>query len=127
MSRRGLIGRLASRRPSDPLREMESIVAHLQDLLNTSVGDAPCAQGLGIIDFVDLVHDFPGAIQTLQRSIRKTIHEYEPRLTRVSVRAVESEDPMKLSFEISARLASQDNRMIRLRTEVNSSGRIDVS
>ena len=127
MSRRGLLGRLGSKRPSEQISDVESIVAHLRDLLNTSVGDSPCAQGFGIIDFVDLVHDFPGAVQILQRSIRKTIREYEPRLQNVSVKAIDMDDPMMLSFEISARL-TDDSRggLIRLRTEMNSAGRMEV-
>lgn len=128
MSGRGLLSRLTANRPADPIPELESIIHHLKVLLNTCIGDSPCAEAFGIVDFVDIMHDFPVAVQILQRSIRSTIVQYEPRLTNINVRAVMSDDPMILCFEITGRLADDSRRgVVRLRTELASTGRINVS
>jgi type VI secretion system protein len=80
-----------------------------------------------VVDFVDLVHEFPGAAHIIQRSIRDTITKYEPRLRNVRVRHVPSEDPLILSFEISARLTNDRRRgLVRVRTMVSEGGRFQV-
>jgi len=124
--RRGLLARLSS--GGQRIAELESIVAHLQELLNTRVGESLSAPDFGIVDFADLVHNFPEATQVLQQSIRATIMKYEPRLRSVSVTPVPSNDPLSLAFEISGRLASGTHRgPFRVRTELNSTGKMQVS
>jgi type VI secretion system protein len=118
---------LASADPSRPVDEIQSILGNLRALLNTREGDAPAARDYGIVDLSDLVHNFPDASQYMQRSIRDTIAKYEPRLSNVRVRSVPSEDPLKLVFEVSARLARDRRRgLVRVRTEVLPSGRVKI-
>ena len=124
--RRGLLARLSS--GGQRVSEVESIVAHIHELLNTRVGESLAAPDLGIIDFADLVHNFPEATQVLQQSIRATIMKYEPRLRSVSVTPTPSNDPLSLAFEISGRLASGTQRgPFRLRTELTSTGKMQIS
>jgi type VI secretion system protein len=124
--RRGLLARLSS--GGQRIGEVESIVAHVHELLNTRVGESLAAPDLGIVDFADLVHNFPEAMQVLQQSIRATIMKYEPRLRSVSVTPMTSQDPLSLAFEISGRLASGSQRgPFRLRTELTSSGKMQIS
>ena len=124
--RRGLLARLSS--GGQRVSEVESIVAHVYELLNTRVGESLAAPDLGIIDFADLVHNFPEATQVLQQSIRATIMKYEPRLRSVSVTPTPSNDPLSLAFEISGRLASGSQRgPFRLRTELTSTGKMQIS
>lgn len=124
--RRGLLARLSS--GGQRVSEVESIVAHVYELLNTRVGESLAAPDLGIIDFADLVHNFPEATQVLQQSIRATIMKYEPRLRSVSVTPTPSNDPLSLAFEISGRLASGSQRgQFRLRTELTSTGKMQIS
>lgn len=124
--RRGLLARLSS--GGQKIAEIESIITHLYDLLNTRVGEALCAPDFGIVDFADLVHNFPEATQVLQQSIRATIMKYEPRLRSVAVTPVQSQDPLALAFEISGRLASGAHRgPFRVRTELTSTGKMQVS
>ena len=100
--RRGLLARLSS--GGQRIAELESIVAHLQELLNTRIGESLSAPDFGIVDFADLVHNFPEATQ------------------------VPSNDPLSLAFEISGRMASGTHRgPFRVRTELNSSGKMQVS
>lgn len=124
--KRGLLARLSS--GGQRIGELESIIANLHQLLNTRVGEALAAYDLGIIDFADVVHNFPEATQVLQQSIRSTIIKYEPRLRSVAVHPVQGNDPLSLAFEISARMASGAQRgNFRLRTELQATGRMKVS
>jgi len=107
--------------------EVESIAAHLRALLNTRRGDCATAPEYGVVDFADMVHEFPAAIQQLSRSIRATIMEFEPRLKGIAVRHVAGEDPLALRFEISAQLArGRGGKGLRFTTTVRPGGRIDV-
>lgn len=124
--RRGLLARLSS--GGQRIAELESIVAHLQELLNTRIGESLSAPDFGIVDFADLVHNFPEATQVLQQSIRATIMKYEPRLRSVAVTPLTNNDPLTLAFEISGRLASGTQRgPFRLRTELTSTGKMQIS
>ncbi|MGH1345480.1 MAG: type VI secretion system baseplate subunit TssE [Nannocystales bacterium] len=124
---RGILGRLASSSPSRAADEVQSIIGNLRAILNTRVGDAPAAPDFGVIDLCDLYHDFPNATQFLQRSIRETIQKFEPRLTSVRVRPAASDDPLTLVFDISARLTGDRKRgLVRVRTQVNQGGRVDI-
>lgn len=121
---RGLYRRLAG--GSGKRSEQESVVAHLQAILNTHVGESMSALGLGIIDFADVVHNFPASAQVLLHSIRTTILQYEPRLRALSIQPVASSDPLALAFEISARYADERRGPLHLRTELSVSGRFQV-
>jgi type VI secretion system protein len=124
MSVRGLLGRLGTgQRKQDPL---PAIVVHLGDLLNSHQGQAHTVPTFGVLDFNDVVHNLPDAVRHLQQSIRATIIEHEPRLSNVSVRFVASDDPLTLQFEVVARLASDRQSLVRLRTRVRPGGRIVI-
>ncbi len=122
---RGLYRRLAG--GGGRLREQESVIAHLQALLNTHVGESMSAPGFGIIDFADIVHGFPASTQVLLHSIRATILQFEPRLRSVAVSPVQSDDPLALAFVISAPFVGGGRRgPVRVRTELSASGRFHV-
>ena len=124
---RGVLARLSSADPSRQADEVQSILGNLRILLNTREGDSLAAPDFGILDLSDLVHNFPDATQYVQRSIRDTILKYEPRLRNVRVRSISSDDPLRLAFEISARLATGNRRgLVRVRTEIGPSGRATV-
>ncbi len=127
MARRALLSRLGGQDVT-PVEEVQSILVHLQKLLNTRQGDAPCVPGYGVIDFADMVHGFPASVQQLVKNIRASIMEYEPRLKNVTVRHLPDDNPLVLRFEISAQLAqAKAARTLRLSTTVKPGGRIDIS
>lgn len=127
MSSRALLSRFAGR-DSTPVDPTESVIEHLRVLLNTRRGDSVTAPDFGILDFADVVHEFPGGIQQLAKSIRATIAQYEPRLRSVGVRHVPDENPLSLRFEISAQLSvGRSARTLRFATTVRPGGRVDVS
>jgi type VI secretion system protein len=127
MVMRGLLSRLTAPDPSRPIDDVQSILGNLRAILNTRVGDSLSAAGFGIIDLADLVHNFPNAALIMERSIRATVSEYEPRLKNVRVRQIPSDDALKLVFEIAARLAGDKHQgLVRVRTEVDPTGRVHV-
>ena len=107
--------------------ETESIVAHIRVLLNTRIGESVCAPTLGVTDFADVVHVFPGGPQVLAASMRATILEHEPRLEAVSVRHIPVEGDLILRFEISAQRAGRGGRPLRMTTTVRPGGRVDIA
>lgn len=121
---RGLLDRLGSHRRIDVV---ESIGENLRVLLNARQGSAQAAQDFGVIDFVEVVHDLPGAVTRVQESIRETIQEYEPRLRNITVRFVPGTDPLRLSFEVTARLADDKRRILRFATSLEAGGRFEVT
>ena len=124
MANRGLLSRLGARAPRpDPIGD---VVEHLKVLLNTRQGESLTVPDYGVIDFTDLVHAFPLSISELQQAIRMTITTFEPRLRNVVVRFVPDEDPLILRFEIVARLGNDKHGVVRLQTEVTSTGRMHV-
>jgi type VI secretion system protein len=123
---RALLSRMSG--AAGPADEVEAIVAHLRVLLNTRQGEAPSAPDYGIVDFSDMVHVFPGAVQDLARSIRATILQYEPRLKNVTVRHLPEAESLSLRFDISAQLAGgRSAKVLHLATTVRPGGRVDVS
>ncbi len=125
MNGRGLLSRLGDPEKRNGGDATDAIVHHLRQLLNTRRGDAPTAPHYGVPDFSDVVHSFPGAVAVLQRAIRDTIVEFEPRVKHVQVRHVPHDDGLLLRFEITARL-SEGNRPLKLQTRLTAGGRIDV-
>lgn len=120
---RGLLARIGDPSRHRRIDDIESITDHLRGLLNTRQGEVPLSPELGIVHFVDLIHSFPEAAQVLQRSIRKTILDHEPRLSNVRVRQLEHDDPLVLLFEITAKLTGDPKGTpIRLRTQVSPGG-----
>jgi len=122
---RGLFHRLGS--GARQIDEVSSILAHLQDLLNSRLGQAACLNDFGVMDFSDVVHTLPDGLTQLCLSIRKTIERYEPRLASVRIHPVEGDDPLLLHFEIVAKQAAPPRRTLRMRTRMGTGGRFTVA
>lgn len=127
---RGLLEKMAGRDATERAgrNEYASILEHLRVLLNTRHGDAESNPGFGIPDFTDYLHNLASGLMQLQTALQDAIARHEPRLTQVSVRAIESGDgPLVLTFEVSARLASSpDRQVVRFATRVVRGGRVSV-
>ena len=121
---RGLYRRLAGGLPRP--RPHDSVLAHLQVILNTHLGESLSSATLGILDFADIVHGFPASTQVLALSIRTTVLLHEPRLRDVAVKSVESSDPLALAFEISVRFNDAGRSPLRARTELSASGHFHI-
>ena len=100
----------------------DSVLAHLQRMLNVRHGDAPCAPDYGI---PALEAQHITISDEMRKAIEQSIRTYEPRLDGVRVRylARDDEDPLKVRFEISARLVTADEAVrVQFQSEVDSSG-----
>lgn len=111
---RGLFDRLDT--GSRAVDETESIIAHLQALLNAR----------SVVDLTDLVHTLPEGMGRVELALRRAVERYEPRLTHVSVRHVPGHDALRLDFHLQARLSADPKRALRLRTWVRLPGRFSV-
>ena len=132
---RTLLERIADPRAGEPRtvsestqRIADSVLRHLRRMLNTWHGHTLTLPDYGIPNLSELVHSFPESIALMQRAIKRSIEEYEPRLRRVRVRPAQSEeDLLTLHFEISADLVTAGEKAaIRLDTRVDSVGRMQV-
>lgn len=123
------MSRISSETSSRALDDRESIVGHLQALLNTRKGQTPVAPDYGVIDMVDLVHAFPQALLDLQKSIKATIQRFEPRLKNVRVRhVVDDKNILEMQFEVTGQLSREGARgLLRFRTQVNAAGNFQVT
>lgn len=124
MGGRGLLARLASGERTT--HTAASVAEHLRTLLNSRNGLSATVPGYGLVDFNDVVHNFPDSVRVLQQSIRDAISKYEPRLQNVSVRHVATDDVTTMAFEIVGRLADDRRSVVRLRTQLRHGGAFSV-
>lgn len=106
---------------------VDSIVAHLQRILNTRQGNVLIADDYGVPDFLDFLQTYPGSVRRIEESIRSAIDRYEPRLSGACVTFIpREEDDLDLRFQIIAVLALEGDRQVLLETVVGTDGRIRV-
>jgi type VI secretion system protein len=119
----------ARREREDVRRISDSILYHLQRILNTRRGNVPIAEDYGIPDFTELLYSYPESVRDIEKSIRQTIQKYEPRLKAVRVNFIPpEEDVLSLRFQIIAQLATDlDKVPVLFETVVDSDGKIKVS
>ena len=123
MSERFLTRLGTERRNIDDTR---SIVEHLQTLLNSREGLSATNPDFGLPDLTDIVHMLPDGVHALQNAIRDLILKYEPRLSKVNVRFVPSDDAFVLYFDIWGRRNDSEKTPFRVRTEMLPGNRFKV-
>jgi len=124
MPQRGLLSRLGTGQRR--IDTVQSVLEHLQVLLNTCVGECVTVPEFGLTDFSDIVHELPHGVHKIQQSIRTVILKYEPRLKNVSARFIPSDEPRLLRFEVVARLNDESRSVVRLKTQMTSGGKVSV-
>lgn len=107
--------------------ETRAIAEHLQVLLNAREGLSVIHGDYGLPDLTDMVHMLPEGVQILQNAIRDLILKFEPRLSKVRVRYMPSDDAFVLYFDISARRNDQDKTPFRIRTALEPGNRFKVT
>jgi type VI secretion system lysozyme-like protein len=92
-------------------RVQESILRHLQRLLNTRHGDSAAVPEYGIPALTDV--DYAGRAEEMRRAVEQSIRVFEPRLSSVRVRWREGDglDVLKIRFEITGRLVTTDEKV----------------
>lgn len=119
----------------DPLRRggdnqrrcIDSVLSHLQRILNTRQGNVPIAADYGIPDFLDFLQTYPDSVHEIERNIKSAIDKYEPRLSGTTVTYFQDEDDaLTLRFQIIACLTMEGGRKVFFETVVDSDGRIRI-
>jgi type VI secretion system protein len=124
---RGWEKRPILRNREDPRRVTDSVLRHLQRLLNTKEGNVPIAPDFGVPDFTDFLHSYPDSVREMERTLRLVIQKYEPRLKAVRVSLIpQDESALSLSFQITARLSMEEKTQVLFETRVDSEGKIEV-
>jgi type VI secretion system protein len=117
----------ARRGKEDPRRIVDSVLRHLQRILNTKQGNVPIADDYGIPDFSDFINTLPRSVGELEKSIRLAIQKYEPRLTAVRVSFIpQEEDRLSLRFQIIGKLSTESKTQVYIETVVDSDGKIEI-
>ncbi len=116
------------REAPDPKRMIDSVIRHLEQILNTRRGCAQIADDFGIPDFSEYKSAYPDSQRDLERAIRHTIQKYEPRLTSIRVKFLDQEEEMlSVSFQIIARLVLEEQRdAVVLESVLGADGRITI-
>lgn len=121
----------ASERHTGRDHDLETaVISHLRNMLNTRQGSSLTCPDYGLMEVSEVLHEFPDAIGLLQRSIKNSIQQYEPRLKNVQVRQVRTDamQSLVLEFEVTAQLHYPDGRRQQLRfgTSVDHSGNVKM-
>lgn len=107
-----------------------SVTEHVVRMLNTRQGSCLTCPDYGLIEVSEVLYDFPDAVGIVQRALKNSIQQYEPRLKNVQVRHVKNEyvHEMVLQFEITAQLHLPDGRRqsLRFATTVDGSGNVKM-
>jgi type VI secretion system protein len=132
---RTLLERIADPRPDAPLTVSEntqqladSILRHLQRMLNTRQGHVLTQPEYGMPDVTEFIHTLPSTVDDVRRAIRNSIEKFEPRLRNVEINYAPSvEGSLNLRFEITAEMVTErEEASVWFETAVTDSGHIDV-
>src|SRR5262245_52626352 len=108
-----------------------SVTEHVVRMLNTRQGSCLTCPDYGLIEVSEVLYDFPDAVGIVQRALKNSIQQYEPRLKNVQVRHVKNEyvHEMMVQFEITAQLHLPDGRRqsLRFATTVDGSGNVKMA
>ncbi|KQQ49865.1 type VI secretion protein [Pseudomonas sp. Leaf127] len=108
----------------------QSIVQHLQRILNTKRGSVPIDAEFGVPDFTNLAGSFAtGQTTQMIENMTRMIARYEPRLKSPRILVAESsQEVLSLSFSLEGLVAINDRDIpIHLATRVSSDGRVSLA
>jgi len=110
-------------------RAIDSVIRHLQRMLNTRLGSVPIADDFGIPDITSFQgEDLADTTTGIAEAIRRFIARYEPRLDKVRVTVEpEGKDVLSLRFKLEAVLVRNNQAPVIFETVVASSGRVEVN
>jgi type VI secretion system protein len=110
---------------------LDSIIRHLQRLLNTRKGSVPIAEDYGMPEFTNFHGtSFSDHAHDIANSIRDMVLKYEPRLSKAQVLFVsDTNDVLSLKFRIHAEIVHVRDKVIpiELETTISSDGKVRVS
>jgi type VI secretion system protein len=115
----------------DASRVINSIINHLQRLLNARQGSVPIADDYGMPDFTSFLgENLADQAQNISDLIRGMILKYEPRLSNVQIIFTPDKDEvLSLRFKLQAEIVDiqEEKVALELETVISSDGKIRVS
>jgi type VI secretion system protein len=109
-------------------RLMDSVMRHLQRMLNTRQGHVPIQPEYGMPDITDCVEGAPEALDRIRRAIKNSIEMFEPRLRRVKITHLPVGDDLNLHFGITGQLLAEKEPVpVHFSTTVSPSGNATIS
>jgi len=105
-----------------------AVITHLRRMLSTKTGTSKTCPDYGVPDISHLLHDMGEAIATIQRSVKYSIQQYEPRLKNVQVRPmkVEVAGQAGMMFEITGHVMLPDGKRQALRFSTTLDDRCQI-
>lgn len=112
----------------DPKKVIDSVIQHLQKVLNTRQGCVPISGDYGLPDFNHVLYSQDGSPRDIEKAIRQTIQKYEPRLGAIRVRwAPDENEPLSMNFEIHARLVFENmEHPVVFESQLGQGGRVTI-
>ncbi|HUU30247.1 MAG TPA: type VI secretion system baseplate subunit TssE [archaeon] len=109
--------------------QINSIISHLQRMLNTRQGSVPIADDYGIPDITNSPGEgLTDMTRRIESTIQNVILKYEPRLTNVRVHFLAQKgDVLSMCFKLEGLLISDRSVPVVLETIVSSEGKFDVT
>lgn len=113
---------------TDVSRAVDSVIHHLQRMLNTRQGSVPIAEDYGIPDMTNFpAQDLAGAGKDIAGAVRDFIRTYEPRLDKVRITFERrDEDLLSLRFRLEGILVRQNKMPVLFETVVDADGKVNV-
>jgi type VI secretion system protein len=107
-------------------RRLISIMDHLNRLFNTREGSLPHLKDYGLPDISEIYRKMPHGIEELQKAIKRTVEQYEPRLHKIKVVPRDSDTPdFKLVFILTGEL--REGGLVRFQTTFTSMGNSSIA
>ena len=109
-------------------RKINSIISHMQNLLNTHQGSVLIADDYGIPDITNSHGEgITDLTRRIERTLQETILKYEPRLKNVRAKLLsEKEDVLNLRFKLEAMLVDENSTPVILETVVSAGGKVQI-
>lgn len=109
-------------------RQIDSIVEHLQKVLNSRQGTTLMDESFGMPDFTDIAPLFPASVREIERTIARIIERYEPRLFGVHVDfLMQNEDDLSLCFNIKAVMKQgAEQTRVQLESAIAPNGKTEI-
>jgi type VI secretion system protein len=110
-------------------RLTNSIIRHLQRMLNTHQGSVPIAEDYGIPDITNAPGESFGEMtRNIERNLQQVIMKYEPRLTNIRLSLTsDKDDVLNVRFKLEAILAMDKTTPVVFETVISSDGKVTIS
>lgn len=107
---------------------INSIINHLQRMLNTHQGNVSIAEDYGIPDITNTPGESFGEMtRNIEKNLQQVIIKYEPRLTNVHLTLTsDKDDVLSVRFKLEALLLKDKTTPVVLETVISSEGNVRV-